>query len=512
MKHKEGIEREQLLLFPAYLDEIIGKDNYVRLIDVFVEQYPLEANNFKIPKLSTGRPPYNPKDLLKMYMYCYNEKIRSSRGIEKECSRNIELKWLVKDIVPDHKTISNFRKMDRKALTNIFSSFVKLCINEGLIDLKVTAIDGTKIRGQNSLNEVYSKDRLELTEKKLSERFNLYLNQLDEADRNNDITIDKDKIENIVKRIKNKQNKIKDAKEYFKNNLFENRYYGTDKDSRMQSDGGKKRPGYNCQTICDDKNKLIAGNKVTNKCNDLNLMSEMVDELVMVKEESEVNKDTELLFDAGYDNEQEILKNNERENISINVCSKEDEIQRKKAKRPIKKKDKVPQEGFERKDFIYDSENNVFICPAGKELRKSHKNPGKEKSGKPVYEYKCFDCAGCKERSKCTTNKKGRAIKASARINEINTYYNSMRTKKKKELLSMRKEIVEHPFGTIKRHMGFTYFLCRGLEAVQAEYSFTCFIYNFKRFLSIYKFDEIMRIFKEKVKGLVVNKEMVLLE
>ena len=218
----EGTPRHQIHLFDECLDDMIGENNIVRFIDAYVESLDLEKLGFKMPAMATGAPPYSPGLKLKIYIYGYLERIRSSRRLEKECNRNTELIWLTEDLAPDFKTIADFRKDNLIALKNLFKEFLKLCHKLKLLSFKTVAIDGTKMRGQNSLNEIYRREQMEKIEKEIQDRINNYLKELDELDvieQESGVSVNEENIENITKRL-NKQMKRKD-KIAFINQIFE---------------------------------------------------------------------------------------------------------------------------------------------------------------------------------------------------------------------------------------------------------------------------------------------------
>jgi transposase len=491
MEYIQGTERDQILLFSNTIDEIIKEDNAVRVIDVYVENLDVTELGFKIPELKTGKPPYRPQLLLKIYLYGYLEKIRSSRRLEEECQRNTELIWLTEQLAPDFKTIADFRKDNKKGIKNVYKEFLSFCKRADLLSLEKIGIDSTKIRAQNNLNNIYKRESIGDVKKRIEEKINEYLEELERNDRDEKEELGlkdgkeaKDIIEKL-KELKKYKNKVEVIKELFEDNPELKIYFANDNDSRFQKDKGKVNAGYNVQTAVDDKNKLIIANEVTNKSNDLEQMSPMIGEVEEIKKELKIENKTEAIMDAGYFSEKEILNNINKEGIEIIVSDKKEAEKRNDKSRNKTNKDKIPAEEYEAKDFKYDKTREVYICPEGKELHKTHTNAGVESSGRLVYEYQCKECADCGKKDKCTKNKRGRAIKVSANIEAMEKYKEKMQSNEKKKLILKRKEIVEHPFGTIKRNLGYTYFMQKGLDKVKAEFNFICFIYNFKRVLNI---------------------------
>ena len=487
MEYIQGTSRDQLYLFNECIDNLVEENNPVRIIDAYVESLDLEKLEFIIPELRTGKPPYRTQLLLKIYIYGYNERTRSSRRLEKECQRNKEMIWLTEGLSPDFKTIADFRKKNKKAIRNVFKEFLMFCKQAGLLSLETVGIDGTKMRAQNNRNNVYRREEIEKVQKRIQEKIEEYLSILDKEDEKeeDDIKINKSEVKEVVdrlKKLKKHKNKVNEIKNLFEEDKDLKTYFVTDNDASFQNDNGKIRAGYNSQIASDNKNKLIIVNDVTNESNDLKQMSPMIMKIEELKEGLGIASKTKAIMDAGYDSEVEILKNKDNKGIDIIVADKKESSKNKSYK---KKKGRVPGEGFEVKDFIYNKEKDRFICPEGKELKKTHKRASKERSGREVFEYQCYDCDWCKSKKYCTNNKKGRSIKISVNKEVIDSFKDRMQEPENKKLLSRRKEIVEHPFGTIKRNLGFTYFMQKGLEKVKTEFSFICFIYNFKRVVNI---------------------------
>ena len=487
----EGTPRQQIHLFNECIDEMIGDDNIVRFIDVYVEKLDLGELGFKIPVGMTGAPPYRPQLKLKIYIYGYLERIRSSRRLERECNRNKELIWLTGNLAPDFKTIADFRKDNLEALKNLFKEFLKFCHKLELISFKTVAIDGSKMRGQNSLNEVYRKDQMERIEKEIQEKIDNYLKELDELDcieQKSGVSINKEKVKSVTKRL-NKQMKRKE-KIGIINKMFEDDpelkiYYATDEDCRLQSDKGKVRPGYNVQTAVDDKNKLIAVADVTNEQNDKKQLGPMIEQVKEQKKELGIGSNTTGVADAGYFTEKGIIDNKDDEDFPIVVSPSVEGGSAIRSKNGKGKK--VPSAEYEVDNFAYDEDKDVYICPENQILKRITKAPVKDSHGRQTYRYKCGSeiCAICSKKELCTNSGNGRMLRVSVNQKKILGYIKSLSTEENKKLIEKRKEIVEHPFGTIKRSFGYTYFLLKGIEKVRGEFSLVCFVYNLKRVLNI---------------------------
>ncbi len=485
----EGTPRRQIYLFNECLDTLISKNNIVRFIDAYVETLDLQKLEFCMPNGTTGTPPYRPQLKLKIYIYGYLERIRSSRRLEKECNRNKELIWLTENLAPDFKTIADFRKDNKKAFKNVFKEFLKVCHKLELISFKTVAIDGSKMRGQNSLNEIYRKEQMGKIEKEIQNRIDNYMKELDEHEKieqESGITVNEEKINNITIRL-NKQMKRKDKiaviNQIFEKNPDLKTYYATDNDIRLQSDKGKVRPGYNVQTVVDDKNKLIVVSDVTNEQNDQKQLTPMIKQVKEEKGELHIEDKTTVIADAGYFTEKEIMSNKDNEYFPIVIsCSAEG----KPAGSSKRGKGKaVPSAEYEADNFIYDDEKDIYICPEKKELERITITPAIDHNGRHVHKYRSKACASCQAIKVCTKSKNGRMVVISLNQKAINEYKENLKTEKNTQYIRKRKEIVEHPFGTIKRSFGYTYFLQTGLENVRVEFNLMCLVYNLKRVLNI---------------------------
>jgi transposase len=497
MDYIKGTDREQIFLFKETLDNSIKKENYVRIIDSYVESLDLESLGFEMPTLKHGKPPYRPHLLLKIYFYGYMEKIRSSRKLEKECARNIEMMWLTQTLAPDFKTISDFRKRNKKGIRNIFKEFLTFCNKAGLLSLETVAIDGTKLRGQNNLNNVYHRNGMEKIQKKIASKIEEYLKELDKEDLKESESINLeniDKNKNVLEKLeklKKYQNKVEDIQKEFEKDEDVDLIFATDKDCRFQSDKGKVRAGYNAQTAVDSTNKLIVVSEVTAECNDQNQTTVMICELKEIKKELGIENKTEVLEDAGYFNEKEIVSHRDEESVELFIPDSKDSNKFKK-----ENLGKIPKKEYEIDKFKYEKEQDIFICPMGKGLKRISINPIKENSGREVLEYHCESCKECSEEKNCTNNKRGRSIKVSANKEYMDNFKSKMKKEESIKKIEKRKELSEHPFGCIKYNLGYTYFLQKGIEKVRSEFSFICFTHNFKRAINILGFAKFMELLK----------------
>jgi transposase len=477
MRYIEGIPREQLELFSTSLDELIPPDNPVRFIDAYVDQCDLASLGFRVVENSTGRPPFRPGLLLKIYIYSYLNKIRTTRRIEKELTRNFELIWLAQNLRPDFHTIAEFRRKNHTALRSLARDFLSLCIKLKLVDLTTIGIDGTKIRAQNNISNVFRRETVDSVIKKIDTKIDEYLAELDAADAQSEtvIEINREKIAQRIAALKKQRHKAVKAKSVFRHDASVDTVCATDEDSRMMSDNGKIRPSYNAQAVVDAKNKLIVAADVTNEANDRRQMTPMLAAVQDVKDAHGITHTTTAVMDAGYHAAQQILANKDNTSFDLVVPSPKD------SPKP-QSEESVPQKDFRAEKFKYSKRKDRFTCPNNKKLRLFTTT---EKDGVTMKVYRCNACANCKYRPACVRGEGGRTITVSEHHKEIEAFRKKMKTPVYARKIKERKELCEHPFGTIKYTHGMRHFLLRGIEKVRSEFCFTSFIYNLGRSLSI---------------------------
>ncbi len=484
--------RGQLNLFEEKLDDIIGEDNPVRFIDAYIDRLDLKKLGFRISGESdTGRPAYKPGTLLKIYIYGYINRIRSSRKLEAECVRNVELMWLTGRVRPDFKTIADFRRDNRKGLKNIFKEFLRLCHKLELVSLKYVAIDGTKKRAQNGLSNIYKREEIERIEKQINEKIDKYMEELEKSDQEeeNEYEYLSKKLPERISKLRKSREKVEVIKKIFENNPELEVFFANDPDSRLMKDNNRVNAGYNCQTAVDEKRGLIVANDVTSESNDLHQLNNMINRVRELKEDLEEEVKTIAAADAGYFEEKEIVKAATLDDFDVYVSHPRDTGKKK----DTKNEDQIPAKGYTKDDFKYDKENDRFFCPEGKVLERLGKGCIDKRNGVRKYQYACKECKDCKKRSLCTDNKNGRMVKATENLKGIIEFREKCTSEFGKLVLRKRKETVEHPFGTFKRNWGYRYFMQKGIEKVQAEFSFITFIYNLRRVLNIVSFADLMR-------------------
>tara|TARA_B110001454_G_C12691389_1_gene422467 strand:- start:98 stop:1621 length:1524 start_codon:yes stop_codon:yes gene_type:complete len=469
MSYIEGFNRKQTVLFPTSIDEMIEAENPIRFIDVFVDQLNIVEFGFKdVRKNVNGRPPYHPADLLKLYIYGYMNKIRSSRGLEKECQRNIELMWLIKGLVPDHNTISNFRKDNPQAIKKVFRATVSIAKNRHLIGGILIAGDGTKLRAQNSKKNNYNERKvakhLEYIETKLA----AYNEALSTSDRDK-----KEEIQQKISKHKKHQTKYQNIDKKLKE-TGEKQISTSDPDSRqIMVRGMINEVAYNVQSTVDSKNKLPIDYDVTNQ-NDKNAMTSMVKSAIDILG----NNTFDAIFDKGYHNAEEIYQCHEL-GIETHVA----------IPNPASN---APDVKFNVSEFKYNPENDTYTCHANQTL---HTNGNwYMKRVYRVKQYKTKYCKGCELRDSCTKSKSGRIIERHEFANSLER--NKRAIKERPEIYKQRQALVEHPFGTMKRAWGFDHIMTKKtMKHASADVGFIFIAYNLTRIINILGIEALMELF-----------------
>jgi transposase len=457
---KSKIDREQTNMLPITFDDMISENNPVRVIEAFVEMLDVKALGFKYSETKdTGRMPYNPKDLLKLYIYGYYNSIRTSRKLETECNRNIELMWLLRKLAPDFKTIADFRKDNKEALIKVFKEFKLLCIELNLIDRETVAIDGSKFRACNSRNRSFTKSKVEKMIKHFEESAKEYLKLLETSDKNEEQAT-KLNIQDIEAKLQNAKKRIEELNIMQKEIEANGEISITDPDARhMKVSNNGTDIAHNVQIAVESKNHLVVAIDVTSNAADNGQLYPMAE---LVKKELGVETIT-AIADKGYYNGKD-LKSCEENGITA-IISKQ------------KISNSTGDENYTKDKFIYDKDEDTYTCPMGNKLKRVSKDGAKRAS------YKCDECDDCPNKANCTTNKKGRGISTS----EYQEYYDraDKRFAENIELYKKRQMLVEHPFGTVKRGLGYTYLLLKGNEKVKCESHMHFFVYNLKRVINI---------------------------
>jgi len=461
MRYIEGkTDRDQISFTPISFDEMIEENNPVRVMEAFVEMLDIKALKCTHYETSaTGRMPYNPKDMLKLYVYGYFNGIRTSRKLEKECKRNVELMWLIKGLSPDFKTIADFRKDNKPAVIGIFKEFSIFCNELNLIGKEMVAIDGSKFRACNSRHKNFTKRKVEKMLAHYEAAANKYIELLEGSDDNEEAnsTVDVNQIEEKLLRAKKRIDELHQLQE----EVTENGEVSiTDPDARHMSVSNNGTDiAHNVQVAVDSKNHLVVAVGVISNASDngqLYLMAEQV------KQELSVDEIT-VLADKGYYNGKD-LKSCEENGITA-IVSKQ------------RFGNSTGNENYSKDKFIYDKLKDVYHCPMGYELARISGEDAKKQK------YQGAECDNCSNKSKCTKNAKGRIVSPA----EYQEFYDRADTlfAENIEIYKQRQMIVEHPFGTVKRAFGYTYFLQRGNENVKCESYMHFFTYNLKRVINI---------------------------
>ena len=462
----EGIDRCQSTLFPECLDDWIDENNPVRVIDVFVDELDLAELGFGgIAPEVTGRPSYHPAVLLKLYIYGYLNRVQSSRRLEREAGRNVEVMWLVGRLAPDHKTIADFRKDNGGAIRQVCARFIVLCRAMDLLTEASVAIDGSKFKAVNNRDKNFTRAKMDRRMSQIEESVARYLQQLDTADRQEPSEALKAK----TNRLKDKIAKLKQQMQHLKRLQVQmlaapdQQISLTDPDARSMATSGRGSGvvGYNVQVAVETKHHLIVTHEVINEGSDRAQLSPMA----MAAKAALGVETLDAVADRGYFSGEEIL---ECENAGITVM----------LPKPMTSNSKA--EGrFGKQDFRYVAEDDVYICPAGQRLTYSFTT---EDKGLVLRRYATKACQNCAIKNVCTTAKQ-RLISRWEHEHVLETV--QRRLDEHPEKMRQRRETVEHPFGTIKARMGATHFLMKTLPRVASEMALHVLAYNMTRVMSI---------------------------
>lgn len=461
----KGIGRKQSTLLPECLDDFIHEEHFARVIDAFVDRLGMGEMNFKhyAPK-DTGRPGYDPRDLLKLYLYGYMNRVRSSRELEKQCQRNIEVMWLIGRLAPDFKTIADFRKDNRQAVVNLFRHFVLWCRTQHLIGSDLISIDGSKFKAVNSPARNLNEDKLNDKLRHLDKRIEDYLTQLDQADeRDQGEPINREAIAQSLAHLQANRAQAQTQLEQLRHGT-EKQISLTDADARAMRRGQQSSVvGYNVQTAVDSRHKLIVAVEVCNEGNDRNQLQNIASQAKTNLEQEQLH----VVADSGYSNETQVANCVERNIIPALPKPKSNA----NAARGL----------YSKEDFRYDASHDCDHCPQGQALTyRSQSNH----HGRQVKLYRSDACSGCAAREQCTTNQqKGREIARG--IHEHLLEQAHQRFMHSREMALRRKSTSEHPFGTIKVIWNHGHFLMKTLKNVRTEIHLSAIAYNMTRIINI---------------------------
>jgi transposase len=473
MAYIEGIGREQEVLFPEALDDYVGESNPVRVIDLFVESLKVGALGFarSIPA-GTGRPGYDPRDLLRLYVYGYVNRVRSSRGLEREAIRNVEVMWLLRKVQPDHKTIADFRRDHPEALKAVCLAFVQFCRKAELIGGAVVVVDGSKFQASNAREKNQTRTGLAKAVKELEERIARYLREMDEEDRAEE---EREELGQTLERVKARKEELKALLEEMEKSGQTQRSETDPESRRMKVRGGGSAVSYNVQLAIDGMHHLIVAYEVTNEGNDLNQLSGMA----QAAKEALGAQTLEVVADKGY-----------YDGVEIAACAEAGLT----ALVPRTKGSKNEKAGlFNSERFRYDAQRDVYTCPAKQALAflRTEQHDGRRMR---IYA-NAEACRACPMASQCHRNQKGRYIRRppeAALLEEIRE-----RLRREPEWMRLRQRVAEHPFGTIKHAMEHRHFLLRGKRKTRGEFALAALAYNLKRSVSVLGVERMLEKLRE---------------
>ncbi len=462
----EGADRGQSTLFPECLEDWVGEDNPVRVIDVFVDELDLGGLGFSsVDPKATGRPSYHPSVLLKLYIYGYLNRVQSSRRLEREAGRNVEVMWLTGRLAPDHKTIADFRKDNGRAIRRVCAQFVELCRTLGLFAEASVAIDGSKFKAVNNRDRNFTRAKMQRRMEQIEGSVARYLHQLDSADRQEPSLARTTKTVRLTDKIARLKEEMQRLEKLEVRMLAapDQQISLSDPDARSMATSGRGSGmvGYNVQAAVGTKHHLIAAHDVTNVGTDRAQLSAMAK-----KTKAALAADRlDAVADRGYFNGEEILACDE---VDITVTLPKPLTSGSKAKGR-----------FGKQDFVYLPEDDVYRCPDGARLiwRMTTRE-----NGRTLHRYWSSACQTCSIKSRCTTGKERRITRWE---HEHVLEAVERRLDEHPEKMRQRRETVEHPFGTIKARMGATHFLMKTLPRVATEMALHVLAYNLKRVMNI---------------------------
>lgn len=469
----EGVDRSQAVMFPERLDDYVHEENPVRVVDTFVDALDLSALGFgTVDRAGGGRPAYHPAGMLKIYIYGYLNRIQSSRRLEREAQRNLELIWLTGRLAPDFKTIADFRKDNGDAITQVCSQFVELCRLMKLFSSAVVAIDGSKFKAVNSRDRNFTAGKIKGRRKQLEESVSRYLAELDRADRDPSVLP-----EGRVPHLKEKLAKVREQMQHLETverqlgEAPDRQISLTDPDSRSMTSSGRGTGtvGYNVQAAVDVEHHLIVAHEVTNVGNDRTQLSKMAKQA----RDAIGTEGLTALADRGYFNGVEILECDRAGIVPL-------------VPKPLTSNSKA--EGrFDKRDFTYVPETDEYLCPAGE--RAIHRFVSVE-DGMTLHRYWPSACPRCPIKAKCTASDYRRITRW-----EHENVLEAMQARlhAQPDTAVVRRRTVEHVFGTLKAWMGVTPFLTKTLPRVRTEMSLAVLAYNMKRMIKIMGTQELIR-------------------
>lgn len=532
MGYIQGADRNQVILLPDTLDDYVGGDNEVRAIDAFIDSLDISLMGFKADPAKEGRPGYDPRDMLKLYMYGYLNHIRSSRRLQKEASRNVELMWLLRKVVSDFRCIADFRKDNAKSIREVFRAFVRLCNKAGMLSHESVIIDGSKFRAVNADNKSYVSSNAKKVLLDVEEKISRYMKELDEADaaESRPGALTKEDIVGVLDYLERRKAQLTEALEQMAGS-GENHICTTDPESRLMKTRNGIRPSFNVQTAVEAKNHLIVHYDVTSECTDWHLLGDGIN----ASKAALGVENLEGIADRGYSNDEEILQcllngdtptthpnkgeksrmfrfqKTDTEETGEVVSYAEMKAQGGLEKAPVEVRREPPLHPY----FERDIEKDIVICPMGQTL--FYAGPGHPNGKKDPCIRRYHRLSAClKCPNKCTLHKRrivsfkegetrkeeafyekareNRIVRKTSRrfkvitLSEEESSWNEwviLRFYPNQQHLRKRNTVVEHPYGTVKRWHGAGYLLTKGKQKAAAEMGLSFLAYNFRRVVNL---------------------------
>jgi transposase len=477
-RYVEGADRNQTTLLPECLDDFIAEDNPIRVVDVFVDELDLASLGFDgATPASTGRPSYHPAVLLKVYIYGYLNRVQSSRRLERECQRNVELMWLTGRLAPDFKTIAEFRRGNGEGIRNVCRRFVNICSDLKLFTHAAVAIDGSKFKAVNSRDQNFTPNKIARRQEQIEKSIQRYLDALETADRTQPVEVEA-KTSHLREKIDRLREQMRDLDHAAKllNDLPEKQISLTDPDSRsmLSQAKGTGVVGYNVQVAVDTRHHLIVTHEVTNVGNDRTQLSPMA----KAARDAMGRRTLKVLADRGYYSAPEIKACDD-----AGIAAFVPKSQTSGAKADGR---------FDRADFIYIATDDEYKCPAGQ--RATYRFSSVERDNPMTLRtYWSSACPRCPIKSQCTPSDY-RRIRRWEHEEVLEAVQH--RLDRQLDAMTIRRRTVEHVFGTLKHWMGSTHFQTRRLGNVATEMSLHVLAYNIKRIIGILGFADAMRAMK----------------
>lgn len=473
MSYKRGLDRREQLLFPPSFDEYVSEENPVRVIEAFVESLRLEELELESSraKQAEGAPSYDPRSLIKLYVYGYSNRIRSSRDLERATHRNVEVIWLMENLRPDHWTINEFRKRNAKTLKSLFRQFHLLCRELGLVGSEVVALDSTFFKGSANASKIDTKGNLKKRLEEADKRIVAYLKLLESTDEEEEKLCAgegvREALGEMQKRREDLQKRLREVE-----SAPSGQRCRTDPDSRLLRKGGKTVGGYQVQAAVETKNHLIVVEDTMDGGSDHDQLAPMAEKA----REAVGAQSITIVADGGYYSEEGLERCEALEGVHVHV--------------PIKKERAQKKGLYAKESFTYEAEEDVVICPQDKRLeRKTDSRPKKDNRLYRTY-YNTAACRDCPVRANCT---QGRYRKIHLSVRGHLSEALKGRLKAHPEVYKRRAPTVEHPFGTMKFWMHGEALMTRGRRKVAGEISLTCLCYNLKRTINLIGVPELLK-------------------